>query len=77
MVDFFRRHYTADNCFVVCSGDLSDEALAAIENICVQLPQGGDRHELIFPDAVQTPRVRLEHEGAVLSCSIRSSFTAQ
>ena len=67
VVDFHRRHYTADNCFVVCSGDLSDEALAAIENICVQLPPTGDRRELIFPDAVQTPRVRLEHEGAVQS----------
>lgn len=67
VVDFYRRHYTADNCFVVCSGDLSDEALAAIENICVQLPQTGNRHELIFPDAVQTPQVRLEHAGAVQS----------
>lgn len=67
VVDFYRRHYTADNCFVVCSGDLSDEALAAIENICVQLPQSGDRSELIFPAMVQTPRVRLEHAGAVQS----------
>lgn len=67
VVDFYRRHYTADNCFVVCSGDLSDEALAAIENICVQLPQSGDRNELVFPAMVQTPRVRLEHAGAVQS----------
>lgn len=67
VVDFYRRHYTADNCFVVCSGDLSDEALAAIENICVQLPQSGDRNELHFPAMVQTPRVRLEHAGAVQS----------
>ncbi|MBQ6691388.1 MAG: insulinase family protein [Rikenellaceae bacterium] len=67
VVDFYRRHYTADNCFVVCSGDLSDEALAAIENICVQLPQSGDRRELVFPAMVQTPRVRLEHAGAVQS----------
>lgn len=67
VVDFYRRHYTADNCFVVCSGDLSDEALAAIENICVQLPQSGDRRALVFPAMVQTPRVRLEHAGAVQS----------
>ncbi len=67
VVDFYRRHYTADNCFVVCSGDLSDEALAAIENICVQLPQSGDRRELVFPAMVQTPCVRLEHAGAVQS----------
>lgn len=67
VVDFYRRHYTADNCFVVCSGDLSDEALAAIENICLQLPQSGDRRELVFPAMVQTPRVRLEHAGAVQS----------
>lgn len=67
VVDFYRRHYTADNCFVVCSGDLSDEALAAIENICVQLPQSGDRRELVFPAMVQTPSVRLEHAGAVQS----------
>lgn len=67
VVDFYRRHYTADNCFVVCSGDLSDEVLAAIENICVQLPQSGDRNELHFPAMVQTPRVRLEHAGAVQS----------
>ena len=67
VVDFYRRHYTADNCFVVCSGDLSDEALAAIENICVQLPQSGDRRELVFPAMVQTPQVRLEHAGAVQS----------
>ncbi|MBR4055391.1 MAG: insulinase family protein [Rikenellaceae bacterium] len=67
VVDFYRRHYTADNCFVVCSGDLSDEALAAIENICVQLPQSGDRRELVFPAMVQIPQVRLEHAGAVQS----------
>lgn len=67
VVDFYRRHYTADNCFVVCSGDLSDEALAAIENICMQLPQSGERNELIFPAMVQTPSVRLEHAGAVQS----------
>ena len=67
VVDFYRRHYTADNCFVVCSGDLSDEALTAIENICMQLPQSGERLPLIFPDAVQTPCVRLEHAGAVQS----------
>lgn len=67
VVDFYRRHYTADNCFVVCSGDLSNEALKAIENICMQLPQSGERLPLIFPDAVQTPCVRLEHAGAVQS----------
>jgi predicted Zn-dependent peptidase len=67
VVDFYRRHYTADNCFVVCSGDLSDEALKAIENICMQLPQSGERLPLIFPDAVQTPCMRLEHAGAVQS----------
>lgn len=65
--DFYRRHYTADNCFVVCSGDLSNEALKAIENICMQLPQSGERLPLIFPDAVQTSCVRLEHAGAVQS----------
>ena len=67
VVDFYRRHYTADNCFVVCSGDLSNEALKAIENICMQLPQSGERLPLIFPDAVQTSCVRLEHAGAVQS----------
>ena len=67
VVDFYRRHYTADNCFVVCSGDLSDEALKAIENICMQLPQSGERVPLIFPASVQTPQVRLEHAGAVQS----------
>ena len=67
VVDFYRRHYTADNCFVVCSGDLSDEALKAIENICMQLPQSGERASLIFPASVQTPQVRLEHAGAVQS----------
>lgn len=67
VVDFYRRHYTADNCFVVCSGDLSNEALKAIENICMQLPQSGERLPLIFPDAVQTPCMRLEHAGAVQS----------
>lgn len=67
VVDFYRRHYTADNCFVVCSGDLSDEALKAIENICMQLPQSGERAPLIFPASVQTPQVRLEHAGAVQS----------
>lgn len=67
VVDFYRRHYTADNCYVVCSGDLSDEALAAIENICMQLPQSGDRRELVFPAMVQTSSVRLEHAGAVQS----------
>jgi predicted Zn-dependent peptidase len=33
----------------------------------MQLPQSGERLPLIFPEAVQTPCVRLEHAGAVQS----------
>lgn len=67
LVEFYRRHYTADNGFAVCSGRIGDEELRAITALLEQLPASGDHPAPHFPTPVQQPEVRIEHPGAVQS----------
>ncbi len=70
MVDFYTRHYTADNAFAVCSGRIGEEERSAIIALLEQLPATGDKLRPRFPAPQQQHEVRLQHEGAVQS-SIR------
>lgn len=67
VAEFYRRFYTADNCFAVCSGDLSAADMEAVTGLCESLPRGCCAGTLTFPAPEQTRCVHLEHKGAVQS----------
>lgn len=67
IVEFYKRHYTADNGFAVCSGRVTEVERKAIIALLEQLPVGCDPYERPFPTPVQQHEVRLTHEGAVQS----------
>ncbi|MDE5708528.1 MAG: insulinase family protein [Alistipes sp.] len=66
---FYRTHYTAENCFVVCSGRITDEERKAIAAIAAQLPHG-ETTRPTFPHPETRHETRIAHPGAVQS-SIR------
>ena len=70
LLDFYARHYTARNCFVVCSGAADAAVVDAVTEVAGQLPAGADRAAEPFPPAVTTPHAAVPHAGAVQS-SIR------
>lgn len=65
----YRRLYTAENCFVVCSGRIGDAERAAVAALAGRLPHG-TRAEVLFPAPETTHEARIAHAGAVQS-SIR------
>jgi predicted Zn-dependent peptidase len=67
IVDFWRRHYVAENCFVVCSGRVGDDEIAALSALAGDIPSGGAVSEPLFPAPESSPRVFAPHDGAVQS----------
>ena len=67
--EFYRMHYTAENCFAVCSGRIDDEVREAVAAIAAQLPNGA-MYIPEFPTPVIRTETRIAHPGAVQS-SIR------
>ncbi len=67
---FYRRFYTAENCFVVCSGRIGDEEMRAITALAEQLPHGEAAWSVAMPEPQSTHRTDIRHEGALQS-SIR------
>ena len=65
----YNRLYTAKNCFVVCSGRVTEEVLSTVEQIVDALPAGSGC-EVAFPEIKTTHRVFKEDESSLLS-SIR------
>lgn len=53
IVALYRELYTADNAFIVCSGNIDDKVLNTITHIAEALPKGECR-EVVFPQAVTT-----------------------
>ncbi len=70
IVEFYRRFYTAGNCFVVCSGRIGEEEFQAVRALARQLPDGEAAWHIPMPAPVTTHRATVRHEGAVQS-SIR------
>ena len=67
---FYRQFYTADNCFVVCSGRVGEAEFAAVEALATQLPPAGAPASRPWP-AIETGCGHyVVHPGAVQS-SIR------
>ena len=68
--EHFKRRYTAQNCIVVCSGDITDEVLSTIHNITSAIPVGDECGSESMPAFTTTHTKRIQHDGAVQS-SIR------
>lgn len=70
IVAFYERCYTAENCFVVCSGRIGAEELAAVAAIAEALPSRGVPRPIVFLAPATQHEVRVPHPGAV-QASIR------
>ena len=66
VVAMYNRLYTADNCFVVCSGRIDDNVMRAIENLVAELGTGG-RPEAIKVACDTQYRLHRDIEGALQS----------
>lgn len=69
LVSLYNELYTAKNCFVVCSGRVSEDVLNTIEEIVDTLPTGETR-DIVFPKTKTTHHIFKEDESSLLS-SIR------
>ena len=65
--EFYRTHYTAEGCFAVLCGDITDEHIARTMAILEQLPHGTTLERTI-PTPTPQHFATLNVEGAVQSC---------
>lgn len=70
VADFYKRFYTAENCFVVCSGRIGAHELEAVAQLAGRIPHGEVETAVAFPAPETTHSVFVEYPGAVQS-SIR------
>ena len=64
---FYRRFYTAENCFVVCSGRIGDHELKAVAELAGRIPRGAAEAPPAFPAPETTHAAFVEYPGAVQS----------
>ena len=67
VASFYRRFYTAENCFVVCSGRIGAHELQAVGTLAEQLPHGSSEAVTAFPPPETVHETFVEHPGAVQS----------
>lgn len=67
VVEFYRRFYTAERCFVVCSGRIGDHELQALGDLAGRLPRGGVVEDPRFPAPETVHEAFVDHPGAVQS----------
>ena len=65
VVAFYRRFYTAERCFVVCSGRIGEHELEAIGSLAGRLPHGAAEPEPLFPEPETQHEAFVAHPGAV------------
>ncbi len=70
VVRFFEEYYTAQNCFVVCSGRVSESELKLIKELVEAIPRGESPAQVSFPEVEQRHYHFVEDKSAVQS-SIR------
>ncbi len=68
--EFYKKHYTASNCFVVATGEVDDSVVEKVAAAAARLPKGGAVAAPAFPAPETVKSGFLEHPGAVQS-SIR------
>ncbi len=64
---FYRTHYTANNCFVVASGDVDDAVTDRIADLAAQIPRGAEIPGAPFPAPACTPSAERTFPDAVQS----------
>ena len=69
IITLYNRLYTADNCFIVCSGRVDSDVIKALDDIAMALPHG-TLHDVIFPAVHTTHKLHKEIDTALQS-SIR------
>ncbi len=75
LVDIYDQFYTAENCFVVCSGKVGETEMAAIVRIAGALREGGSSNlQELFPEPVAREFHLVEQSEAVQS-SVRVGRT--
>lgn len=58
LCEFHKKHYTRDNCFAVCSGNLTDECVGEIAKMLDRIPKGDSACvEPTFGEIEQTPLI--------------------
>lgn len=67
VADFYRRFYTAENCFVVCSGRIGPHELEAVAQLAGRIPHGEAETAIAFPPPETTHTAFVEYPGAVQS----------
>lgn len=67
VVEFYRRFYTDERCFVVCSGRIGDHELQALGNLAGRLPRRGVVEDPRFPPPETVHEAFVDHPGAVQS----------
>lgn len=65
VADFYRRFYTAENCFVVCSGRIGQAELQAVAELAGRIPRGTAETGVEFPAPETTHEAFVRHPGAV------------
>ena len=65
--DSTARFYTAENCFVVCSGRIGDHELKAVAELAGRIPRGAAEAPPAFPAPETTHTAFVEYPGAVQS----------
>ncbi len=65
--EFFHSHYCAKNCFVVCSGRVTDKELTLIKKLVEAIPQGVTPPAVHFPEVEQRSYFKIEEASAVQS----------
>lgn len=67
VADFHDRFYTAEHCFVVCSGRIGDPEREALSALAARIPCGNPQPVLAFPAPATRHQAFVDHPGAVQS----------
>lgn len=67
LVSFYNRFYTANNCFVVCSGQITDDVRRSIDKLVNKLPVREVQQPVEFPATQSALYKFVEHKNALQS----------
>ncbi|MFI3316934.1 MAG: pitrilysin family protein [Rikenellaceae bacterium] len=67
---FYKSHYCAQNCFVVCSGKVTERELELIKGLAEKIESRAEVAAVEFPEPVQRSYFKIE-DGAAVQSSLR------
>lgn len=68
--EHYKNRYNAENCIVVCSGNITPQTTTRIMQIAQQIPSSAEQHSITIPPFATSHSSLIQHSGAVQS-SIR------